>query len=338
MRKIQITISLLLITLVSMAQPAALNVFSEGELFQVSINGKKINSKPETSVMAFDITDENIQIFITLPNQNNLVIKQAIMVRPGQLMKTLVKQTGKGKWVARYQGEEPLPHKKEVVKEPMKSETLTINSTIAPANQLKVSTTTTSVPENQVQIITNINEKTGSVTATVNDENVGNNVSINTSFDGNNLNMTVTESTTTTITTTTTTTSTGGKTVDNAAVTINTTSPQTVIPVMDVSVVEPTKGCIPMNSADFSSAKNSIASKSFEDSKITTAKQIIKANCLKADQMMQIMKVMGFEASRLEIAKFAYQYCYDKNNYFKVNDAFEFEFSIDELNEYIEAQ
>ena len=45
-----------------------------------------------------------------------------------------------------------------------------------------------------------------------------------------------------------------------------------------------------------------------------------------------IMMAFDFEASKVEFAKFAYGHTYDVNNYYKVNDAFEFESSIDELN------
>lgn len=322
MKKIKIAIILLLGTITSLAQPAALKVFSDGELFLVSIDGKKINNKPEASVTAFDITAENIRVLVTLPNQNNLAIKQSVMVRPGELMKLLVKQTGKGKWVTRYQGESPLPQKNEVVQESENLETVNINAASAPSEQ--------------VQIKTNVNEKTGSVTTTVNASDAGNDVSINASFDGNDLNVAVSEPSTTTTTTITTTT--GGNMTGNATVTISTATSETVSSSVDGQVVEVAEGCTPMGSVDFSSAKSSISSKTFEDSKITMAKQIIKANCLKSEQVKQIMKMMGYEDSRLEIAKFAYPYCYDKNNYYKVNDAFQFELTIDELNEFIEAQ
>lgn len=94
----------------------------------------------------------------------------------------------------------------------------------------------------------------------------------------------------------------------------------------------------PMESNDFESAKRSISAKDFEDSKLTIAKQVIRNNCLVADQVREIMGLFDFESTKLDFAKFAYHYTYDLGNYFKVNDAFDFESSIDELNEYINAQ
>jgi len=91
-----------------------------------------------------------------------------------------------------------------------------------------------------------------------------------------------------------------------------------------------------MNSTDFASAKKSIDSKDFEDSKFTVAKQVTKNNCLNTAQIKEIMELFDFEATKLDYAKYAYDFCYDKNNYYKLNDAFDFESSIDDLNEYIE--
>jgi hypothetical protein len=90
-----------------------------------------------------------------------------------------------------------------------------------------------------------------------------------------------------------------------------------------------------MGSGDFESAKKSIESKTFSDSRMTIAKQITKGNCLSADQVRAITSLFDFESGRLEYAKFAYDYCYDQGNYYKVNDAFEFEMSIDELDEHL---
>ncbi|MBN8701494.1 MAG: DUF4476 domain-containing protein [Bacteroidetes bacterium] len=91
----------------------------------------------------------------------------------------------------------------------------------------------------------------------------------------------------------------------------------------------------PMSREDFASAKQSISSKNFEDSKFTMAKQIIQSNCLVASQVKEIMLLFNFEQTRLDFAKFAYAYTYDTGNYYKLNDAFTFEASISELDAYI---
>ncbi|MBI2968557.1 MAG: DUF4476 domain-containing protein [Bacteroidetes bacterium] len=93
----------------------------------------------------------------------------------------------------------------------------------------------------------------------------------------------------------------------------------------------------PVNEAKFRDMKNSIASKSFEDSKLQIAKQITQSNCIIAQQVKEIMMLFSFENTRLDFAKFAYPYTFDIGNYYKVNDAFQFESSIDELNDYIQS-
>ncbi|GIV29047.1 MAG: hypothetical protein KatS3mg028_0113 [Bacteroidia bacterium] len=86
---------------------------------------------------------------------------------------------------------------------------------------------------------------------------------------------------------------------------------------------------------EFETIKKNISSKAFEDSKLTLAKQISDAKCLKSEQIRDIMKLFSFEETRLEFAKYAYKRVADKDNYYLVNDAFQFENSIEELNESI---
>lgn len=122
----------------------------------------------------------------------------------------------------------------------------------------------------------------------------------------------------TTITTTTTTTSTDGGTAAQTA------------------PAPASTGCVsPMAPGDYESAKTSISQKDFEDTKLSMAKQIAGSNCMSAEQIKGIMKLFSFENSKLDFAKFAYAHCCDKSNYYKVNDAFDFDSSSKDLNDYI---
>lgn len=91
----------------------------------------------------------------------------------------------------------------------------------------------------------------------------------------------------------------------------------------------------PMSEQDFTDAKRSISSKTFEDTKLTVAKQITSSNCLLCSQVKDIMALFTFEDSKLQFAKYAYDYVYDLNNYYKLNDAFTFSSSVDELDAYV---
>lgn len=210
----------------------------------------------------------------------------------------------------------------------------------------------------------------GNVSTEVNAGGVGMNIDINVSENGASINMggtgmnidenattnsnsstgtTSTYSSTTTTTTTTTTSSGGGvSTGVNSGgnnVSVNTQVTGTGISTGtnngSTTTVSSTNtsnsGCsYPMGTSDFDAAKKSIDSKDFEDSKFTVAKQVTKSNCLSAAQIKEVMQLFDFEATKLDYAKYAYDYCSDKNNYYKLNDAFDFESSVDELNEYLE--
>ena len=91
-------------------------------------------------------------------------------------------------------------------------------------------------------------------------------------------------------------------------------------------------GSMAMSATSFNVAKQTINKQSFDDTKLTTAKQILKTNCLSAAQIKEMMLLFSFEANRLELAKLGYNRCVDVNNYFLLNDAFSFDSSVEELN------
>ena len=90
----------------------------------------------------------------------------------------------------------------------------------------------------------------------------------------------------------------------------------------------------PMKNADFSSAKQTISSANFEDSKLSTAKGIIASNCLNTDQVVEICRLFDFEQTKLTFAKLAYKKTTDQKNYFKVNNVFDFDNSKQELSSF----
>jgi hypothetical protein len=128
----------------------------------------------------------------------------------------------------------------------------------------------------------------------------------------------------------------------NHSTTTTTTSYQTTTTQNNVSNSTPItkstgcEGAVAMSSSSFSSAKQTISKQNFDDTKLTTAKQILKTNCLSSAQIKDIMLLFNFEATRLELAKMGYKRCVDANNYFLLNDAFSFESSVEELNKSIE--
>jgi hypothetical protein len=162
-------------------------------------------------------------------------------------------------------------------------------------------------------------------------------------------------------TTTTTTTQTGGATMGvgvnvggvNMGITINdsmgsgavtqttTTTTTNVGGTHAVDYDEPVRGCngrTCMTSGNFNAALATIQKQSFEDTRLKTAKQVITANCLNVDQIIQIANTFNFEDNKLDFAKYAYDYCIEPRNYFKLNGIFSFSSNVDELSDYVQSR
>lgn len=210
------------------------------------------------------------------------------------------------------------------------------NTDVQPINTTTTTTTTTNTV-NTTQANTNANPK---------------GISLNVNINGSGINAAM-NNLSNTVTTTITGTNTNSTTVEQpeASILIDNSAQQqqqqqqTVNPVSNDVVVSNqttisnTSGCgMAMESADFNSAKASISSKSFEDSKMTVAKQVTENNCLSTAQIMEVMSLFSFEESKLDFAKFAYDYTTEKNKYYKINDAFTYSTSIDELQAYTKAR
>jgi hypothetical protein len=146
---------------------------------------------------------------------------------------------------------------------------------------------------------------------------VGMNVTI---YDGTGTN-TGTTSTTTTTTTYSSSNTTNGTTTYNNNSNTNTNY---------------NNNCIyGMSSTDLTAAKNSMTSASFEDTKISTFKQIVSSKCIITSQVKELLQIFTFEDSKLSMAKYAYSYVADPSNYYTINDIFTFDSSKSELSDYV---
>ncbi len=90
-----------------------------------------------------------------------------------------------------------------------------------------------------------------------------------------------------------------------------------------------------MNPQDYDAAYQLISRESFDSSKLTLAEQVVSANPMSASQILGICKLFSFESNKLEFAKYAYEFCVDKNKYFLLSEAFTYESSKRELSEFI---
>jgi hypothetical protein len=93
--------------------------------------------------------------------------------------------------------------------------------------------------------------------------------------------------------------------------------------------------CYPMDNRKLKYAIRAIERKTFSDTQLRLAKQIASSNCLTVWQIKRIATVFSFESTKLSFVKFAYDYCYDPENYWIINDVFTFSSTVDEMDEYL---
>ena len=109
------------------------------------------------------------------------------------------------------------------------------------------------------------------------------------------------------------------------------------------SVVPPTPPVVPvtphhaMNPQDYDAAYQMISNESFDSSKLTLAEQVVSMNPMSASQILGICKLFSFESNKLAFAKYAYEFCVDRNKYFLLNEALNYESSKRELSEFIKS-
>lgn len=319
MKKLFLILIVLGFVKTSSAQLSNLIVFSEGgERFSVVLNGILQNATPETNINITALNAPNYTVKVLFEDKAIGELQKQIFLNQGFETTYAIKKDNKGAYVIRWRSEVPL------AQAPPRSpqQATIVYTTVAPVpvpTSVTYSTTTTTTNQNGNPENVNVGFNIGGVgmnfNVNVNDGNMNNNAQTTTTYS------------------TTTTTSTSG-----AGTTVYVDQTPQPVQVVYLPGYSGAVGCpIPMSPQAFASAKQSIASKTFEDSKLTLAKQIMNTNCLLSSQVKEIMLLFTFEDTRLQLAKYAYGYTYDIGNYYQLNDAFTFESSIDELNAYINA-
>jgi len=315
MKKIVFLFALMINFSIVFAQSTNLIFFSEGgEKFYVILNSVLQNQQAETNVKVTGLAAPNYKLKILFNDSTIAPLEKTLMYKQGTETTFNIKKNSKGEYVVRYLSEVPI----EQAVPPANGQSVVIFSASGPS----APAITTIVSTSQTTTTTSGNSNPAGVSMGVNVDGTSMNVNVNTNgTTTNNATMSTSYSTTTTTTT-------SSSVVQPPA---NPNQQPYVMPGYSGPI-----GCpYPMSPNDFEALKNTISTKSFEDSKLAIAKQVIATNCLLSSQVREIMKLFSFEDSKLEFAKYAYGYTYDIGNYFKVNDAFTFESSIDELNTYI---
>lgn len=308
MKKIQNRLAALLFLITCgqfvQAQTSNLVVFSESnELFTLVLNGARVNNVPTANVKVTGLTAAPYQLQLLFNNPSIPPLQTTLPINPGTEKTFALMRASNGGCVMQFINEFSLQF-----------------NPVPPANQqvlLYTGPVNGGMPHHTI-----VGGNTGAPSGT----SGGFNIDVNVGNSGNGGQGAVGNGTSTTTTTTT-----------------------TVIEETPVEVVEELPnplpgyngpiGCdYPMDPDAFDAAKSSISSKSFSDSKMRIAKQVVGANCVLSSQVRELMSLFSFESDKLDFAKFAYDYTYDRGNYYKVNDGFSFESSIDELDRYLDGK
>jgi Domain of unknown function (DUF4476) len=79
-----------------------------------------------------------------------------------------------------------------------------------------------------------------------------------------------------------------------------------------------------MTYKEFESMKERVKQNTFDAGKLEAAKSLTQSNTLTANQVVEIVNLMTMDNNRLEFAKFAYAYTYDRENYSMVANTLSF--------------
>jgi len=333
------------------AQTSSVTFFSQnGERFFVILDGVRQNDKPGTNVKVTDLDRPNYRVTIIFENANLNNINKNIFVQDvdGSMTNSVynVRTDKKGNMDFRLSSfsevsSAPAAKEENVVKyhaveNPLPAQPTQNTTTVkAPVETTKTVTTTTTTTTAKPQTT----KTTESVNINLGGFGIGTNVTTEFSEDDENvnINMNVGGFGTTNVNATTTTKQTVTTTTTTSAPAQTTTREVASAPVAQPAAQPVAQGCVTaMSSADFSRAKTSVQNQSFSESRMKTAKQFTRANCLNVNQIREIMDLFSFDDDRLEYAKFAYDFCVDKRNYFQLSDGFKFSSSSDSLNDFLD--
>lgn len=301
-RKITLSV-ILLVSMLSYGQFAPvghLNIFSEdGDKFYLILNGEQINDTPQTNLRVEDLNQPYYNVKIKFADKSiQDISKNALMIADadGKFSDVTYKIRS---------------DKKNKTKKKMNyfSSTPVAPDFIPPSNVYVVhygqpgSATT--------QTTTTTTTQTGGVNVGVSVGGVSMGVSVNDGSGGHSV--------------TQTTTTTSSSVVHSSSNEVNYNDDR-----------RRCRGRYSMSNGNFNAAIATLKKQNFEDARLKTAKQIVTANCMSVDQIIQIANLFNFEDNKLDFAKYAYDYCIEPRNYFKLNGIFNFSSNAEELSDYVQ--
>lgn len=328
------------------AQSSNLIVFSENEeQFQVSVNGAIQNQQPSTHVRIPGINPATYRVRVKFSDASLGQVTRNMMIEPGQEYSVVVKKK-KNTAVGGYfkevgkavdeslgnSGSSDEDASEVYVMRLISAAPISANSTQGNDPNGSVGFPAGSSPNtSQHQNATQQNNPNSNSTG----GNGSFNLNINASENGFNMNMDVKDP----------------ESTGNSSINVNTNTQSSQSSSWSSwdnnsggsgAVTNPTvtgsRCASPMSSATFVKAKNSIENQGFDETKLKIAKQAISANCMSVSQIGEVMDSFGFEKTKLDFAKYAFDFTTDTQNYFELNDKFGFSSTVEELDSYLESK
>jgi len=320
---------LLGISLSATAQKGRFTLFSEdGDKFFLIVDGKRINPKADVRVEPTDLPGSRVMVKVIFEDSKKPSIVDAIYIKDFDNKYVYAKyviRKKKDKYVIRISDyEEQLNVNQEWVQ---------THEEEAPAKTTTTSTTkTTTKPTSPANPGNQDVEK-------VNISMPG--VSIKTNMGGIDMKVEEPEEEHTVVTTTRTTKTTrNGQVTTTKKTTGRPTAPNIGPEVEQAPAPAPAAStkAKPISATGYTSLINNIKRQGFDDSKVKIARLAFKNNAFSTKQITEIVKLVNFEQSRLDLAKAAYDNCTDKESFMDVSEAFNFSSSTEELTTFLEAK
>jgi Domain of unknown function (DUF4476) len=312
-------------------------IFAEdGDPFYAFVNGVRQNNKPETNVKVTDVSP-NVSLRVEFENKALPQLKQTMPLDAGFEHTMRIKRDMKKQLKLRYFGSVPLAESQagiptvayHVSEEPSATYNTAPNTSNSNSNSSSQVNANTTITTSTTTTTKNTSKGSpNSENASVNISMGGVGISMNVNGMGQDMDNTANINTTTSTTVTTTQSSSGSNNTITEPPVINKKQPATTIK---------QEGCsAAMSPASFSKMKQAVESKPFSDTKMSTAKIATKNGCVSANQVMEICKLFSMDDDKLVYAKYAYDYCVDKANYYTVSEVFSFSSTTDDFNTFLE--
>jgi len=90
-----------------------------------------------------------------------------------------------------------------------------------------------------------------------------------------------------------------------------------------------------VDATEFAKLRSAISGEFSDDDKMTMAKVVLKNNMFTTDQLKKLVELFFYDDKKLVFAKYAYDYCVDKGNYYQVATLLFYESNKKSLLEFI---